>query len=60
MTSITAILALVPILFSTGIGSDLQRSLVYSVIGDLTIGTIAPIYFIPLMYSFIYTTKEQS
>jgi len=54
MTSITTILALAPILFSSGIGADLQKPLVYAVIGGLTIGTIASIYFIPLMYALIY------
>lgn len=59
MTSITTILALVPILFSSGIGADLQKPLVYAVIGGLTIGTIASIYFIPLMYALMYQRAKQ-
>lgn len=53
MTSITTILALIPVIFSTGLGADLQRPLVYSVIGGLTIGTFTALYFIPLAYWFI-------
>ncbi|HSF55560.1 MAG TPA: efflux RND transporter permease subunit, partial [Algoriphagus sp.] len=52
MTSITTILALIPIIFSSGLGADLQRPLVFAVIGGLTIGTITALYFVPLMYWF--------
>ncbi|MCS4436582.1 efflux RND transporter permease subunit [Aquiflexum gelatinilyticum] len=53
MTSITTILALLPVVFSSGLGADLQRPLVYSVIGGLTIGTFTALYFVPLAYWFI-------
>lgn len=53
MTSITTILALLPVVFSAGLGADLQRPLVFSVIGGLTIGTFTALYFVPLAYSFI-------
>ncbi len=56
MTSITTILALLPVAFSTGLGADLQRPLVYAVIGGLTIGTFTALYFVPLAYWF--TTKK--
>ncbi|GAB3651993.1 efflux RND transporter permease subunit [Echinicola sediminis] len=50
MTSITTILALLPVVFSSGLGADLQRPLVFSVIGGLTIGTLTALYFVPLCY----------
>ncbi|UCS92435.1 efflux RND transporter permease subunit [Echinicola marina] len=50
MTSITTILALLPVVFSAGLGADLQRPLVFSVIGGLTIGTLTALYFVPLCY----------
>jgi len=53
MTSITTILALLPVVFSSGLGADLQRPLVFSVIGGLTIGTFTALYFVPLAYWFI-------
>ena len=57
MTSITTILALLPVIFSSGIGADLQRPLVFAVIGGLTIGTFTALYFVPLAYWFITKKK---
>lgn len=53
MTSITTILALLPVAFSSGLGADLQRPLVYAVIGGLTIGTFTALFFVPLAYWFM-------
>src|SRR5690606_29866279 len=53
MTSATTILALLPVVFGSGIGADLQRPLVYSVMGGLTIGTFTSLYFVPLAYWFV-------
>jgi len=57
MTSATTILALLPVIFSSGIGADLQRPLVYSVIGGLTIGTFTALFFVPLAYWFVARPK---
>lgn len=53
MTSVTTILALIPVVFGAGLGADLQRPLVFSVIGGLTIGTFTALYFVPLAYWFL-------
>ena len=58
MTSLTTSLALVPILFTSGIGSDLQKPLAWVIIGGLTMGTFFTLWFIPLGYWFI--TKKDS
>lgn len=58
MTSITTILALIPIVFSSGLGADLQRPLVFAVIGGLTIGTFTALYFVPLAYWFTVSKKS--
>ena len=50
MTSATTILALIPFLFSKGLGADLQKPLALAVIGGMTIGTMVSLYFIPLLY----------
>jgi multidrug efflux pump subunit AcrB len=50
MTSLTNVLALVPFLFDTGLGADLQRPFVIAIIGGLSIGTLTALYFVPLMY----------
>ncbi len=58
MTSITTILALIPIIFSSGLGADLQRPLVEAVIGGLTIGTVTALFFVPLAY-WLFTSKKK-
>ncbi|GGF23753.1 efflux RND transporter permease subunit [Echinicola rosea] len=60
MTSITTILALLPVVFSSGLGADLQRPLVFSVIGGLTIGTLTALYFVPLAYWAVSREKVAS
>ncbi|QDH79038.1 efflux RND transporter permease subunit [Echinicola soli] len=60
MTSITTILALLPVVFSSGLGADLQRPLVFSVIGGLTIGTLTALYFVPLAYWAVSRKKVSS
>ncbi len=57
MTSLTTILALVPLLFFGGPGVDLQLPLALSVIGGLSIGTMASLYFAPLVYYLFYQKK---
>lgn len=51
MTSLTTILALMPFLFMSGLGAELQKPLALTVIGGMLIGTFISLYFIPLMYS---------
>lgn len=56
MTSSTTILALCPILFTDGMGSDLQKPLAFTVIGGLALGTLLSIYLVPLLY---YATAKK-
>ena len=58
MVSLTTSLALLPVFFTGGIGNDLQKPLVYVIVGGLTIGTFFTLWFIPLAYWFI--TKKES
>jgi multidrug efflux pump subunit AcrB len=60
MTSVTTILALLPLLFASGLGADLQKPLVISVLGGLTIGTLSSLYYVPLAYHFIEKLKLKS
>ncbi len=53
MTSITTILALLPLIFSSGLGADLQAPLAVTVIGGLFIGTLCSVYMIPVLYRSI-------
>jgi multidrug efflux pump subunit AcrB len=53
MTSLTAILALVPILFTSGLGADLQKPLALAVIGSMILGTLVSLYFVPLCFYYL-------
>lgn len=57
MTSLTTSLALVPVLFTPGIGSELQKPMIFVIIGGLTIGTFFTTWFIPLAYWLITKKK---
>lgn len=57
MTSLTTILALVPILLTGGLGGELQAPLAFALIGGLLIGTLVSLYFIPLMYYYLTKTR---
>lgn len=58
MTSLTTILAMVPVFFASDAGSELQRPLAVAVTGAMTIGTAVSIYLIPLLYCFVYERKD--
>nr|WP_284284416.1 efflux RND transporter permease subunit [Portibacter lacus] len=50
MTSITTILAFLPVLFSSGIGAEIQKPLALTVIGGLVVGTLSSLIFLPVLY----------
>ncbi len=60
MTSLTTVLALVPVLFFDGLGSQIQRPMSLAVIGGLSLGTIVSLFFIPLLYKFLYKNSYKS
>ena len=53
MNTCTNVLAITPIIFSSGIGADLQRPVAITTIGGLIVGTFTALYFVPLVYWFI-------
>lgn len=54
MTSLTTIFAMVPVLFTSDIGSELQRPLAIAMIGSMIVGTLVSIFVIPLVYFLLY------
>ncbi|MDR0989301.1 MAG: efflux RND transporter permease subunit [Prevotellaceae bacterium] len=60
MTSLTTILAMVPLLFSSDMGSELQQPLSIAMIGTMSIGTLVSLFIIPLVYWYIYRNKAQT
>jgi multidrug efflux pump subunit AcrB len=59
MTSITTILALVPILIGHDLGSELQQPLAVVTIGGMVIGTLVSLYFVPLIYWWLYQKQTK-
>lgn len=54
MTSMTTIFAMLPVLFTSDMGSELQRPLAIAMIGSMVVGTAVSIFIIPLFYWLIY------
>lgn len=58
MTSLTTIFAMVPLLFSYDMGSELQKPLSIAMIGAMVIGTAVSLFVVPLVYWYVYRKKE--
>ncbi len=50
MTSLTTIFGIFPLVFSRGLGAELQAPLGVALIGGMFLGTLVSLYFIPLCY----------
>jgi len=59
MTSLTTICAMVPLLFASDMGSELQKPLSIAMIGSMLLGTLVSLFIIPLIYWFIYRKHEK-
>jgi heavy metal efflux system protein len=59
MTAMTSTLGLVPLLFSSGTGSEVQRPLATVVIGGLVTSTILTLMVIPALYKWFAIKVEQ-
>ena len=53
MTSLTTILAMVPMLFTSDLGSELQKPLAIASIGAMAVGTLVSLFIIPVIYRVI-------
>jgi len=53
MTSLTSVLALLPVLIFGGMGAELQRPLALTIIGGLTLGTVVSLFVVPLGYYYL-------
>lgn len=54
MTSLTTILAILPLLSRADMGSALQYPLSLTLIVGMTVGTLVSLFFVPLVYFIIY------
>jgi len=57
MTSFTTVFSVLPMLFSSDLGSELQKPLAVSMISSMLIGTLISLFVIPLFYWRIYKNK---
>jgi len=60
MVAMASLVSTIPILFSSGIGSELQRPMALALIGGMSLGTVVSLFFIPLAYWFIYRRSEKA
>jgi multidrug efflux pump subunit AcrB len=58
MVAMASLISTAPILFSSGVGSELQRPMALALIGGMSLGTVVSLFFIPLAYWFIYRRSE--
>ncbi len=60
MTSLTTIFAMVPLLFTSDMGAELQKPLSIAMIGSMVVGTLVSLFIIPLIYWFIYRKHDKN
>ena len=58
MTSLTSIVCMAPLLFSSDMGSELEKPLAIATIGGMLIGTPVSLFVVPLVYWWIYRNKN--
>jgi HAE1 family hydrophobic/amphiphilic exporter-1 len=57
MTALTTILAMSTMLFSTGLGSEMGKSMALVVIGGLVYATFMTLFVVPVLYDIFYRKK---
>ncbi|HSN50695.1 MAG TPA: efflux RND transporter permease subunit, partial [Bacteroidales bacterium] len=57
MVAMASLVSTIPMLFSSGMGSELQRPMALALIGGMSLGTVVSLFFIPLAYWYIDRRK---
>jgi len=57
LTSLTTILAVLPLLLTHDMGAELQQPFAWALIGGMTVGTAVSLFMIPLIYRAIYKKR---
>jgi cobalt-zinc-cadmium resistance protein CzcA len=60
MTASVAILGLIPMLLSSGVGAETQRPLASVVVGGLITSTLLTLVLLPVIYEWMETRKEKT
>ena len=58
LTSLTTIMAVLPLLFTNDIGAELQQPFAWALIGGMSVGMVVSLYMIPLVYRAIYKKSK--
>jgi len=59
MTALIASFGLIPLMFSTGPGSEIQRPLAIVVIWGLVSATILTLFILPILYNMVYRREDK-
>ena len=59
MTVLTAVLGMMPLLFSTGAGANGNRTIGVGVVGGMIVGTIAILFTVPVFFIFFEYLQEK-
>jgi len=54
LTSLTTILVVIPLLITSDMGAELQQPFAWALIGGMTVGTVASLFLLPLIYRTLY------
>lgn len=60
MTALTTLLGLAPLLYATGVGSEIQRPLATVVVGGLLSSTLLTLFILPVLYPSFSRTAGRS
>jgi HAE1 family hydrophobic/amphiphilic exporter-1 len=59
MTTLTTVLALIPMMFATSDGAEMMRGLAVVVVFGLSLSTLVTLLFVPVVYLFFYNGREK-
>lgn len=59
MTTVTTILALLPILFSTGTGSEIMKPIATPTVGGMVTATLLNLIIVPVVYTWVAKKKNE-
>jgi cobalt-zinc-cadmium resistance protein CzcA len=60
MTTLTTALALTPLIFTTGVGAEIQRPLAIVVVGGLLSSTALTLFIFPTFYHWVFDGRKKS
>ena len=59
MTVLTMIFGMLPLIFSTGVGANANRTLGSSVVGGMIVGTLALLLIVPILFTIFQSIQER-